>query len=48
MKLDHLVARLDQYFHVPDVRDDDWSPGFDDCYPDPYWRDYAEPEYPTR
>ena len=48
MKLDDLVARLDQYFRVPEVRGDDWSPGFDDCYPDPYWRDYVESEYPTR
>jgi putative NIF3 family GTP cyclohydrolase 1 type 2 len=48
VKLDDLVARLDQYFRVPEVRGDDWSPGFEDCYPDPYWREYVEAEYPTR
>lgn len=48
MKLDDLVARLDQYFRVPEVRGDDWSPGFADCYPDPYWSAFVEPEYPIR
>jgi hypothetical protein len=31
MELDELVSRLDDYFRVPDVRADDWSPGFEDC-----------------
>lgn len=48
VKLNELVLRLDEYFRVPDVRGDDWSRGFDDCYPDPYWRDYAEPDYEGR
>jgi putative NIF3 family GTP cyclohydrolase 1 type 2 len=48
MKIDDLVARLDAYFRVADVRGDDWSPGFRDCYPEPYWREYVEPEYETR
>jgi hypothetical protein len=48
VKLDELVARLDRYFHVPEVQSDGWSPEFDDCYPDSYWRDYVESEYPTR
>jgi putative NIF3 family GTP cyclohydrolase 1 type 2 len=48
VRLDDLVTRLDQYFRVPEVRGDDWSPGFEDCYPDPYWREYVEPDYPGR
>src|SRR5436190_24294127 len=48
MTVDELVARLDSYFRVADVRGDDWSPGFDACYPMPYWREYAEPEYENR
>lgn len=48
MKLEELVARLDAYFRVADVRGDDWSRGFEDCYPEPYWREYVEPEYEGR
>jgi putative NIF3 family GTP cyclohydrolase 1 type 2 len=48
MKLDGLVARLDRYFGVAHVRGDDWSPAFAAHYPDPYWRDYAEPSYEGR
>jgi putative NIF3 family GTP cyclohydrolase 1 type 2 len=48
MELDELVSRLDDYFRVPDVRADDWSPGFEDCYPDPYWREYSESGYEGR
>jgi putative NIF3 family GTP cyclohydrolase 1 type 2 len=48
MKRDELVARLDDYFRIADVRGDDWSPGFEDCYPEPYWREYVEPEYVSR
>jgi putative NIF3 family GTP cyclohydrolase 1 type 2 len=48
VKLDELVAHLDAYFRVREVRGDDWSPGFEDCYPEPYWREYVEAEYPTR
>jgi putative NIF3 family GTP cyclohydrolase 1 type 2 len=48
MKLDELVADLDAYFRVADVRADDWSPGFEACYPEPYWREYVEPEYEGR
>ena len=49
MKLDDLVLELDAYFRVPDVRDDDWMPGFAHCYgDDPYWRDYVEPGYEGR
>jgi putative NIF3 family GTP cyclohydrolase 1 type 2 len=46
--LEELVARLDAYFRVRDVRADDWSPGFEGCYPEPYWRAYAEPGYESR
>ena len=48
MKLGELVRELDAYFRVPDVRNDDWSPGFAHCYPEPYWREYAEPGYEGR
>jgi len=48
MRLDDLVARLDAYFSIADVRGDDWSPGFEDCYPESYWREYVEPEYEGR
>jgi putative NIF3 family GTP cyclohydrolase 1 type 2 len=48
VKLDDLVAELDAYFRVADVRNDDWSPGFDACYPDPYWRDFVQPGYEGR
>jgi putative NIF3 family GTP cyclohydrolase 1 type 2 len=48
VRLDELVGRLDAYFRVAEVRGDDWSLGFRDCYPDPYWREYAEPLYETR
>jgi putative NIF3 family GTP cyclohydrolase 1 type 2 len=48
VELVELVERLDAYFRVADVRGDDWSPGFEDCYPEPYWRDYAETGYEGR
>jgi putative NIF3 family GTP cyclohydrolase 1 type 2 len=48
VKLDDVVRELDAYFRVPDVRDDDWTSLFADCYSDPYWRDYAEPDYERR
>ena len=48
MQLDAIVAELDAYFRVPDVRGDDWSRAFADVYPDPYWRDYAQPGYEGR
>jgi len=41
VKLAELVAELDTYFRVPDVRDDDWSKAFALAYPDPYWREYV-------
>ena len=48
MELDAIVAELDAYFRVPDVRGDDWSRAFADVYPEPYWRDYAQPGYEGR
>ncbi len=41
MKLAELVAELDRYFRIPDVRADDWSAAFADVYPEPYWRRYV-------
>jgi putative NIF3 family GTP cyclohydrolase 1 type 2 len=48
VKLDAIVRELDAYFRVPDVRDDDWSEIFDAVYPEPYWREYAQPGYEGR
>jgi putative NIF3 family GTP cyclohydrolase 1 type 2 len=48
MELDRLVAELDTYFRTLDVRGDDWAPEFEQLYPDPYWRTYAEPGYEGR
>ena len=41
MKLAELVAELDGYFRIPDVRDDDWSKPFEQVYQEPYWREYV-------
>jgi putative NIF3 family GTP cyclohydrolase 1 type 2 len=43
VKLAELVAELDTYFRVPEVRDDDWSRAFEQVYPEPYWREYVVP-----
>jgi hypothetical protein len=48
MRLEAVCAALDSYFRVPDVRGDDWSHIFDFLYPDPYWREFAEPGYEGR
>ncbi|MGI8605560.1 MAG: Nif3-like dinuclear metal center hexameric protein [Gaiellaceae bacterium] len=48
MRRGELVEALDAYFCVPEVRNDDWLPGFEDCYPDPYWREFVEPGYEGR
>ena len=48
MELDGLVGMLDTYFRTRDVRGDDWSSEFDLVYPEPYWRDYVEPDYEGR
>jgi hypothetical protein len=43
VKLAELVADLDGYFGIPDVRDDDWSKAFEQVYAEPYWREYVVP-----
>jgi putative NIF3 family GTP cyclohydrolase 1 type 2 len=48
VRLDDVVRELDAYFRVPDVRDDDWSQPFEQCYAEHYWRGYAEPDYEGR
>lgn len=48
MLLDAIVAELDAYFRVPDVRDDDWGPIFGEVYDEPYWRDHVAPGYEGR
>jgi putative NIF3 family GTP cyclohydrolase 1 type 2 len=48
VKLDEVVTRLDTYFRVPDVENDDWADAYELLYPDPYWRAYAEPGYEGR
>ena len=48
MRLDDIVAELDAYFGVGDVRGDDWSDIYAFVYPSPYWRDYVEPGYEGR
>ena len=48
MRLDDLVADLDEYFRVRDVENDDWGPTYDALYPEPYWREFAEPAYERR
>jgi putative NIF3 family GTP cyclohydrolase 1 type 2 len=48
VKLEALVAELDRYFRIPDVRDDDWSKTFVQVYPEPYWREYVVPGWEER
>jgi putative NIF3 family GTP cyclohydrolase 1 type 2 len=48
VRLDDLVRELDAYFRVPEVENDDWSGTFRELYPDPYWREFAEPGYEGR
>ena len=48
MKLAELVAELDGYFRIPDVRDDDWSKPFEQVYQEPYWREYVVPGWEGR
>jgi putative NIF3 family GTP cyclohydrolase 1 type 2 len=48
VKLPELVAELDAYFRIPDVRDDDWSRTLEEVYPEPYWREYVVPGWEGR
>jgi putative NIF3 family GTP cyclohydrolase 1 type 2 len=43
-----LVGRLDAYFGTLQVRGDEWAGLFELVYPDPYWREFAEPAYEGR
>jgi putative NIF3 family GTP cyclohydrolase 1 type 2 len=45
VRLDALVAELDAYFRVPDVRGD--FPFVENVYPE-YWREFVEPGYVER
>jgi putative NIF3 family GTP cyclohydrolase 1 type 2 len=45
VQLLELVAELDAYFRVPDVRGDDWSQPFEQVYDEPYWREYVAPAW---
>jgi putative NIF3 family GTP cyclohydrolase 1 type 2 len=48
MNRDALVGLLDAYFGTREVRGDEWADLFELVYPEPYWRDYAEPGYEGR
>ena len=48
MTRDELVRLLDAYFGTLSVRGDDWEEWFERVYPDPYWREFAEPGYDSR
>jgi putative NIF3 family GTP cyclohydrolase 1 type 2 len=48
VRSEHLVQLLDAYFGTQAVRGDDWSDLFELVYPDPYWREFAEPGYEER
>jgi putative NIF3 family GTP cyclohydrolase 1 type 2 len=48
VKAADLVAQLDAYFRVPEVTGDDWSPLFEAVYEEPYWREYAVPDWEGR
>ena len=48
MRLDDVVRALDAYFRVPEVEGDDWADIFAAAYPEPYWREYAEPGWEGR
>lgn len=42
------MRELDAYFRVPEVEGDDWADIFETVYPEPYWREYAEPGWEGR
>ncbi|HSD04111.1 MAG TPA: Nif3-like dinuclear metal center hexameric protein [Gaiellales bacterium] len=48
MTRDELVRLLDAFFGTLEVRGDEWADLFELVYPDPYWREYAEPGYEGR
>ena len=48
MRREEVVGLLDAYFGTRHVRGDEWADLFELVYPDPYWREYAEPGYEGR
>jgi putative NIF3 family GTP cyclohydrolase 1 type 2 len=48
MRRDELVGLLDAYFRTGEVRGDEWADLFELVYPEPYWREFAEPGYEGR
>jgi putative NIF3 family GTP cyclohydrolase 1 type 2 len=48
MRRDELVGLLDAYFRTGEVRGDEWADLFELVYPEPYWREFAEPAYEGR
>ncbi len=48
MRLEEVTRALDAYFRVPEVENDDWSATYEQLYLEPYWREFAEPEYEGR
>lgn len=48
MRRDRIVALLDDEFATARVRGDEWGDIFAQVYPDPYWREFAEPGYEGR
>jgi putative NIF3 family GTP cyclohydrolase 1 type 2 len=48
MRRDELVELLDAYFGTREVRGDEWADLFELVYPDPYWREFAQPGYEGR
>jgi putative NIF3 family GTP cyclohydrolase 1 type 2 len=48
VRLAELVAELDAYFRVAEVRGDDWSKAFAAVYPEPYWRGFVVPGWEGR
>ena len=48
MRSDELVGLLDAYFGTREVRGDEWADLFELVYPEPYWREFAEPGYEGR
>lgn len=48
MRREEVVGLLDAYFGTRRVRGDEWADLFELVYPDPYWREYAEPGYEGR
>jgi putative NIF3 family GTP cyclohydrolase 1 type 2 len=48
LRLADVVRELDAYFRVAEVEGDEWAEIFEHAYPEPYWREYAEPGWEGR